>query len=120
MVLCACWLLLRGRIEARPVLQNLRACLRRRWRGPLTDLRPELGKCWLATIDPRVPSDADIGSVLVVLEDGLPLARAHAGHDEIRQLGRGRYSHWSGTIYFATSDDSDPRTNGRSYTAEER
>jgi hypothetical protein len=74
----------------------------------------------LATIDPRVPSDADIGSVLVVLEDGLPLARAHAGHDEIRQLGRGRYSHWSGTIYFATSDDSDPRTNGRSYTAEER
>ena len=120
MMLCASWLLARGKIDPRLVWRTLRACARRKWRGPLTNLRPEQGKCFMGTVDDRVPSDADIGSRLVLLEDGVPLAEAHCGHDEIRNLGSGRYSHWCGNVYFATSDDSDPCSNGRSYTAEER
>ena len=37
----------------------------------------------------------------------------HAPHDAIRNLGQGRYSHWGRRIYFAASDNSDPRRNGR-------
>jgi len=120
MLLCASWLMARGKIDPRLLWWTLRATMRRKWRGPVTNFRPELGKCFLATVHDKVPSDADIGSRLVLLEDGLPLAKAHCGHDDIRQLGKGRYSHWCNAVYFATSDDSDPRTNGRVYTAEER
>jgi predicted O-methyltransferase YrrM len=68
-------------------------------------------------------------SSLIVLEDGIPLLQAHALHDEIRQLGAGRYSHWTfrggadrnGAAYrevlFSSSDNSDPNENGRRYTA---
>jgi len=55
-------------------------------------------------------------SGLMLFEDGRPLGPAHAVHDDIRKKGRGRYSHWTrGTLYFSTSDHSDPRTNGRTY-----
>ena len=120
MLLCATWLLARGRIDPRLLWRAIREPVRRKWRGPLAELRPEQGKCFLATVDPRMPSDADLRSHLVVLENGVPLAKPHCGHDEIRKLGQGRYSHWYNTVYFATSDDTDPRTNGRTYTAEER
>ena len=57
--------------------------------------------------------------MLLLLEDDLPLAAPHTAHDEIRRLGRGRYSHWGRCIYFSTSDNTDPRitagsTNWRS------
>jgi hypothetical protein len=28
----------------------------------------------------------------------------------------GRFSHWGDGLHFSASDNSDPRTNGRSYT----
>ncbi|MBX3464989.1 MAG: hypothetical protein KF830_17610 [Planctomycetes bacterium] len=120
LLLAAGWLLLRGRLPARPLLLVGRAMLRRRHRAVLADLQPELGRCFVARVGAGVPSDADIGSRLVVLEDGVPLPHAHAAHDDIRRLGGGRYSHWGDNVYFATRDDSDPRTNGRRYTVEER
>ena len=120
MVLCASWLLARGKIDPRLIWRTIRASARRKWRGPMTQVRAELGKCFCATVDDSVPSDADIGSRLVVLENGIPLAKEHCSHDEIRKLGQGRYSHWCNTVYFAASDDTDPRTNGRTYAAEER
>lgn len=55
-------------------------------------------------------------SPLVLLEDGVPLGPPHSLHDDIRQLGGGRYSHWGNSLYFSASDGSDPRTNGRAYT----
>lgn len=120
MLLAASWLLVRGRLPGRYVLQVGRAVFRRRYRGELADVRAEQGRCWVGTIRQGVPSDADIGSRLVVLEDGVPLPHPHAAHDDIRRLGQGRYSHWTSNVYFATSDDSDPRHNGRRYTVEER
>jgi glycosyltransferase involved in cell wall biosynthesis/SAM-dependent methyltransferase len=56
-------------------------------------------------------------STLILLEDGLALGPAHAVHDTIRNIGFGAYSHWKGLLYFSTSDNTDPRTNGRQYIA---
>ncbi|MBL8727862.1 MAG: hypothetical protein JNM25_05495 [Planctomycetes bacterium] len=120
MLLAASWLLVRGKLPGRYLLQVGRAMCRRRHRGELTDFRPEQGRCFVATVQAGVPSDADIGSRLVVLENGTPLPHPHAAHDDIRRLGGGRYSHWTSNVYLATSDDSDPRSNGRRYTVEER
>jgi arylsulfatase A-like enzyme len=81
------------------------------------------GLAWVATAPDDWPTDSvdSESSRLLVFEDGEPLGPAHALHDEIRRLGRGRYSHWEGSLYFSTSDDSDPNTNGRVYVvAQER
>lgn len=39
-------------------------------------------------------------------------------HDDIRSLGKGRYSHWRTQLYFSASasDSGDPRSNGRRYS----
>lgn len=50
-----------------------------------------------------------------VLEDGIPLALPDSLHANISDKGAGRYSLWGGNLYFSTSDNSDPRTNGRKY-----
>ena len=63
---------------------------------------------WDTNADPRAANGQ-------VLEDGRSLGPAHALHDDIRSLGAGRFSLWSGTLYFSSSDGSDPRTNGRTY-----
>jgi len=49
-------------------------------------------------------------------EDGRPLTSGNASHDNIRNLGKGMYSMWHSQIYFASSDNSDPRTNGYVYS----
>ncbi|WP_212023224.1 hypothetical protein [Bradyrhizobium tropiciagri] len=36
-------------------------------------------------------------------------------HAEIMEKGSGRLSHWANTLYFSASDNSDPRTNARTY-----
>lgn len=36
-------------------------------------------------------------------------------HDDIAQYGNGRFSHWNGYVVFASSDNSDPNSNGRDY-----
>ncbi len=61
-------------------------------------------------------SDAPIRSALVLLEDGKALSHSHSLHDDIRKQGGGRYSHWQDGILFASSDNSDPRSNGRRYS----
>ena len=78
----------------------------------------EAGHCWLTPI-PRMPlgdTDTDHGSLTFVLEDDRLLGPAHAAHDDIRREGRGRYCHWQNALYWSTSDNSDPNTNGRTYT----
>jgi hypothetical protein len=57
------------------------------------------------------------GSDLQLMEDNRPLGPAHTLHDAIRTLGKGRYSHWRQDLRFSTSDNTDPRTNGRRYDA---
>ena len=54
-------------------------------------------------------------SRLRLFEDGVELGPAHTLHATIRNDGGGRFSHWNSNLYFSTSDNSDPRTNGRTY-----
>jgi len=52
----------------------------------------------------------------VLYEDGKPLPAPHAIHQDIDESGEGRYSLWQGTLIFSSSDNTDPRSNGRTYT----
>ncbi len=54
-------------------------------------------------------------SPAILCEDGVPIGVGHDLHDDIRKKGRGRFSHWTGSLYFSTSDNSDPNENGREY-----
>lgn len=50
-------------------------------------------------------------------EDGVPYAlRCHAP-DEVVQVGGLRFAHEPGAVIFSASDNTDPRTNGRRYSA---
>ena len=67
----------------------------------------------------RIPSDGvdrPRRSRLVVKEDGKPLGPAHSLHADIAETGSGRFSHWDSWVVFSSSDNSDPRANGRNYT----
>jgi hypothetical protein len=85
----------------------------------------ELGRCWLAhlagleqtaMLDAMSDTEAYPGrSKASLYEDGTSLGPAHALHEAIRSLGRGSFSHWKHTLYFSTSDGTDPNTNGRNY-----
>lgn len=55
-------------------------------------------------------------AVGILYENGVPLPWPKVTHEEIRQRGEGRYSFWYSAVYFSTTDNSDPRTNGRQYT----
>jgi SAM-dependent methyltransferase len=86
---------------------------------PAAGIAPEIGYAWTA----RLAEFAAISdttqrparSPLILLEDGVPLGPPHAAHAEIRSRGRGRYSHWGETLYFAASDNTPPVANGRRY-----
>ncbi len=72
--------------------------------------------CFTSWLPPEWPSDERGGSPVVLHEDGLPLGPAHCSHDDIRTLGKGRYSHWGPALYFSSSDNTDPNENGRTYS----
>ncbi len=64
-------------------------------------------------------SQADLGkSPAVVYENGIPLQWPNSLHQAIREKGNGRYSVWEGTLFFSSSDNTDPRVNGRVYEIE--
>ena len=60
--------------------------------------------------------DEPMKSRITLLEDGVVLKKGHELHDNIRYLGRGRYSHWGRHVYFSASDNTNPNQNGRCYT----
>jgi pectate lyase len=55
-------------------------------------------------------------STLQLYENGVKLGPAHSVHSDIRDLGKGRFSHWETGLYFSASDNSSPINNGRKYT----
>jgi hypothetical protein len=60
--------------------------------------------------------EANQRSPLVIYENDKPLALPHSDHNDIEKFGHGRYAHLKGQgILMSTSDNSDPRTNGRRY-----
>jgi len=98
--------------------------------GPVVDVskqmplqgpyKKEQGNCWIVGL-PQYENSSDnmkegTRSKLVLYEDGKPLGPAHSLHDDIRTKGGGRYSHWTDTLYFSASDNSDPNKNGRKYS----
>jgi hypothetical protein len=62
-------------------------------------------------------SDYPQRSAITVCEGGRRLGAPHALHADIVKLGESRFSHWGHLIYFSSSDNSDPNTNGRNYFA---
>lgn len=54
-------------------------------------------------------------SKYLLFEDSKQLGPAHSAHEQIRSHGLGAYSHWRNLLYFSTSDNTDPRRNGRVY-----
>lgn len=50
-----------------------------------------------------------------LLEDGAELPLRAAKHDEIRSQGGGRWSHWTTSVFFSSSDGSDPRGGTHRY-----
>lgn len=78
---------------------------------------PEMGSAFIAKTDVQPADDSQhpAQSHLVLCENKKPLGPAHSSHDTIRKIGRGAYSHWITGIYFSTSDNSNPNTNGRKY-----
>lgn len=81
-----------------------------------TPFRRDDRNCYTFLVPKRWVSDETGTSPIQLYEDGEPLGPGHAGHDDIRTLGRGRFSHWGPKVYFSTSDNSDPNTNGRTYS----
>ena len=97
----------------------LKAQFRGSYSAPITAAAPETGVCFIAPLPEQLISDAEGASRIAVYENGTPLPHARALHDDIRRLGSGRYSHWGSNLFFSTTDNSDPRTNGRTYTVAE-
>lgn len=65
-------------------------------------------------------------SPIILYEDMKPLGPGHSDLRSINEKGLGRYAHVNESVHserdldeylFSTSDNSDPRTNGRSYWA---
>ena len=86
-------------------------------RGALSRPRHERGHAYVASLPLALgaPSDAEGRSPLVLLEDDRPLGPAHAAPHEVVAEGGGRWYHWYNAVVFSSSDNSDPRTNGRRY-----
>ncbi|GJM21730.1 MAG: hypothetical protein DHS20C15_16450 [Planctomycetota bacterium] len=76
----------------------------------------ETGHSFVIHLEDDLTSDAEGCSRVVLWEDNKPLPLAHVAHAEIRGEGAGRYSHWKDCLFFSSSDNSDPRTNGRLYS----
>src|SRR5262249_3316929 len=54
-------------------------------------------------------------SRLLVYEDGVPLGPGHSLLKAIGDAGAGRYSHWGDTLFFSSSDNSNPAMNNHVY-----
>lgn len=74
---------------------------------------PRISRIWRLQGDTLLSPQA---STSMVLEDGHPLGPGHMASIEVSSSGRGAFSHWGNTLEFSASDNSDPRTNGRTYT----
>jgi len=58
-------------------------------------------------------------STMRLFEDGIEL-QPHTLHAKIREKGHGTFSHWESYVYFSAVDESDPRSNGRTYSFKQR
>ncbi|MCA6117782.1 hypothetical protein J6524_23320 [Bradyrhizobium sp. WSM 1738] len=62
--------------------------------------------------------DNNTQSTIELYENNTRLGPAHSNHPDIAHLGGGRFSHWrknGTTVYWSSSDNTNPMTNGRAY-----
>jgi len=121
LAIVAGFLVLTGRIPVslRGFARRVLASLRPRFKGNLMEMSHEKGNCYVAPLGRKLISDSNGRSRLTLFEDGQALPYAHSSHDDIREIGAGRYSHWGDAVFFSSSDNSDPAKNGRRYSVEE-
>jgi hypothetical protein len=86
---------------------------------PAADIVPDSGRAYVynfksfaAKLFGRLAKDGEFR----FYENGNELPLGHQLHDDIRNQGSGRHSVWKYSVYFSSSDNSDPRTNGRTYS----
>jgi len=121
LIVVGCFLVLTGRIRVSPrgFARRVLALLRPPFKGDLVELIHEKGNCYVAPLGRKLISDSNGRSRLTLFEDGQALPYAHSTHDDIREIGEGRYSHWGDAVFFSSSDNSDPSKNGRRYSVQE-
>lgn len=94
---------------------------------PSSLIAPESGHAFVIQVIARprtlyvLPTDTleDLeASKLTIFENGNPLGPPHSPHSDVRARGMGRFSHWGMQVLFSTSDGTDPRANGRTYSIE--
>lgn len=62
-------------------------------------------------------NDSPSRSSMQLFENERPVGPAHSMHADIVTSGNGRFSHYDRYLYFSASDNTDVRSNGRSYVA---
>ncbi len=83
---------------------------------PLTSLSPGAGRQFVEPLGTSWMSRYQVGeSPAIVLEDGIALPCGNAPPESVAELGGGRYMLADANVYLSAADNSDPRTNGRSY-----
>jgi hypothetical protein len=60
--------------------------------------------------------DLPTHSKLTLFEDGQEIGAPHVLHEDIRQKGGGRYSHWNSALLFSTPRCDSPRDNTNRYS----
>ena len=63
--------------------------------------------------------NSPFASTVILYENGKRIGWPHSLHEVIDKVGLGTFSHWGNlsesVLIFSSSDNTDPRTNGRSY-----
>jgi MoaA/NifB/PqqE/SkfB family radical SAM enzyme len=78
---------------------------------PIEVIQKEDGFCHIAMFPLGIR-----GGAFELWEDDRPLGPAGCLHDDIRRHGTGRYHIGATSVYFSTSDQTDARRNGRTYS----
>ena len=84
---------------------------------PLEAIQTSTGGAYAVSLgtDWMMPRGSYGGSPAQLLENGVALPYPNATVDDVNNLGHGRFLVRDGHVYFSSSDNSDPRANGRRY-----
>ncbi|WP_421902060.1 class I SAM-dependent methyltransferase [Maridesulfovibrio sp.] len=86
---------------------------------PPKKIAKENGHCYiinLPELEDVACSVSNPESPYQLFEGDQGLQPVNALHELIRNVGNGAHSHWCGSLLFSSSDNSDPRMNGREYS----
>ena len=95
----------------RTLMRRTNVAVRRDNVAVLGEVAWDEGHCYIAALHPSRPCVRAVR----LLEDGREIAKEATTRADVRKRGGGRYSLTSTHLYFSSSDNSDPRTNGRQY-----